>query len=238
MLVEALGLDGTGRLLDVGCGPAVLTRRLTPFFGEAVGLDPEPDMLAEAARVAPGCRFVEGRAEDLRSVAPGPWRLVTFGQSLHWTHQARVIDEAWEVAGAGSALAVIGHGREQLDGPSRLPGDAPSLPLLELKELADRWAVDPAPTPPIEPRRIEAVLAESRYGGFERLVAPEAACDHDVDTVLAQLQSMSWGAPWRFGQRNGSFLAEARALLLDISPTGRFIERPGDTVVLLARRDP
>src|SRR6476469_727102 len=45
VLTEELGLDGTGRLLDVGCGPGILTLRLARLFDGAIGLDPDPDML-------------------------------------------------------------------------------------------------------------------------------------------------------------------------------------------------
>jgi cyclopropane fatty-acyl-phospholipid synthase-like methyltransferase len=40
LLAEDLGLDGSGRLLDVGCGPGVLAVRLAHLFEDAVGLDP------------------------------------------------------------------------------------------------------------------------------------------------------------------------------------------------------
>ena len=52
LLTEELGLDGRGRLLDVGCGPGILVLRLAGLFKEAFGLDPDPDMLAEGAKAA------------------------------------------------------------------------------------------------------------------------------------------------------------------------------------------
>ena len=39
-LLEALGLDGTGRLLDVGCGPGTVTVVFAPYFAEAIGSIP------------------------------------------------------------------------------------------------------------------------------------------------------------------------------------------------------
>jgi len=52
VLARETGLDGNGRLLDVGCGPGVLTVRLAHLFGQVVGLDPDAAMLAEGCRAA------------------------------------------------------------------------------------------------------------------------------------------------------------------------------------------
>jgi SAM-dependent methyltransferase len=70
VLSEELDLDGTGRLLDAGCGPGILTVRLAHLFEEAVGLDPDPAMLTEGRRTAhergiTNIRWVQALAEDL-----------------------------------------------------------------------------------------------------------------------------------------------------------------------------
>jgi hypothetical protein len=39
-------------------------------------------------------RWVQGLAEDLPAVAPGPYQLVTFGQSFHWTDEQPVAESA------------------------------------------------------------------------------------------------------------------------------------------------
>ncbi|MBJ7386358.1 MAG: class I SAM-dependent methyltransferase, partial [Mycolicibacterium sp.] len=51
-IVDRFHLDGTGRLLDLGCGTGQLTLPLAGHVGAAVGMDPEPEMLAEAATEA------------------------------------------------------------------------------------------------------------------------------------------------------------------------------------------
>ncbi|WP_353615266.1 MULTISPECIES: class I SAM-dependent methyltransferase [unclassified Mycobacterium] len=48
-----MGLDGAGRLLDLGCGTGQLALPLAGHVTEAVGVDPEADMLTEATRQAP-----------------------------------------------------------------------------------------------------------------------------------------------------------------------------------------
>ncbi|MBJ6641641.1 class I SAM-dependent methyltransferase [Streptomyces sp. DHE7-1] len=85
-LAEVLAPDGTGRLLDVGCGPGTLALPLSHLFAEVVGVDPDPGMIAEAARRSAGgpaagdARWVRLRAEDLPGATrPLPVRRTTPG---------------------------------------------------------------------------------------------------------------------------------------------------------------
>jgi SAM-dependent methyltransferase len=91
---ETFGLDGTQRLLDVGCGPGSLTLQLAPHVAVAIGVDTDPDMIAAAKTAAEhaGATNVEWhcmRAEALPADL-GRFALVTFAQSFHWFEQAKV----------------------------------------------------------------------------------------------------------------------------------------------------
>ena len=88
ILDAELGLDGSGRLLDVGCGPGTLILDLAARFEEAIGVDPDAEMLTEATRHggqrgSGNVTWVRARAEDLPGLDLGHFRLVTFGQSFH-----------------------------------------------------------------------------------------------------------------------------------------------------------
>lgn len=66
---KLFSLDGTGRLLDLGCGTGQALIPLAKDFEEVVGLDPEPEMLVEAKRQAKRHRvskaqWILGKAED------------------------------------------------------------------------------------------------------------------------------------------------------------------------------
>src|SRR5260370_17230093 len=68
-IARRCGLDGTGRLLDLGCGPAFIAIAMAPHFSEVVGLDPAPEMLEVAAREAAAppvpLKFIPGRSPAL-----------------------------------------------------------------------------------------------------------------------------------------------------------------------------
>ena len=100
------GLDGTGTLLDLGCGPGQLARAFRPHVAAAVGLDPEPEMLAVAREMTEAAgldvTFREGSSQDL-TPGMGPFRLVTIGRAFHWMDRpetARRIDELLVPGGA------------------------------------------------------------------------------------------------------------------------------------------
>jgi len=75
-MVRELSLDGTGQLLDVGCGPGVLELPLARLFDQVTALDPEPGMLQAGQRRCqqaewPTCAGCGGRGR-YRSAEPRP----------------------------------------------------------------------------------------------------------------------------------------------------------------------
>jgi SAM-dependent methyltransferase len=244
VLTKELGLDGSGRLLDGGCGPGILTVRLAHLFDHAVGLDPDPAMLAEARRVAgergiTNVRWVQARAEELPEVAPGPYRLVTFGQSLHWTDEVHVAETVYDMLEPGGALALIVHEVEGRGAPTS-PGPPP-IPHEEIKALVEKYL---GPTKragqglaPVRNHRFEDVLVQTRFGAPRTVFAPGIPdLLRDSESVLSGYFSFSWSAPHLFGDRAGDFAGEVRELLALRSPDGLFWDWPGDTAVILARK--
>src|SRR3954468_470260 len=90
-VAERAGLDGSGRLLDLGCGTGNVAIPLAAYVEEVVAVDVEPEMLAEVRKAAPAnVRTVEARAEDVDE-SWGLFRLATVGAALHWFDSARVL---------------------------------------------------------------------------------------------------------------------------------------------------
>jgi SAM-dependent methyltransferase len=244
VLAEEVALDGGGRLLDVGCGPGILTVRLAGLFEEAVGLDPDPAMLAEGRRVArergiPDIRWVEARAESLPAAAPGPYRVVTFGQSFHWTDEARVAEAVYDMLEPGGALALIVHTVEGRPAPPS-PGPPP-IPHAEIEALVEKylgsgWRAGQRMAP-VRTHRFEEVLIRTRFGVPRAIFAPGIPdLLRDSESVLSGYFSFSWAAPHLFGDRVEAFASEVRELLSSRSREGIFWDWPGDTEVIIARK--
>ncbi len=243
-LVSELGLDGRGRLLDVGCGPGILTLRLAGLFEEAIGLDPDADMLAEGRAAAeavrtPNIRWIQARAEDLPDAAPGPYRLVTFGQSFHWTDERRVAEAVYDMLEPGGAMAMVVHsveGRPRPDPPSHPPIPHDELRALVVKYLGSLQRMGEG-TAPARSHRFEDILVQTRFGMPRTVFAPGLPdLLRDIDSVISGYLSTSFSAPHLYGDRLDEFIAESRALLESRSADGLFWDWPGDTAIVLAEK--
>lgn len=104
-LAAAAGLDGTGRLLDLGCGTGHIAVPLSRYVERVVAVDVEPEMLAE---LPAGIQAVQGRAEDVDE-SWGAFRLVTIGRALHWMDGPLVLERLARIT---QQVALFGDSHE------------------------------------------------------------------------------------------------------------------------------
>jgi ubiquinone/menaquinone biosynthesis C-methylase UbiE len=241
----AADLRGSPRLVDVGCGPGVVALLLADLFVDVVGVDPDGDMLAEAARAAAArqienVRWLCRRAEELPSDL-GPFRYATFAQSFHWMDRDLVAGIVFELLEPGGAFVHVDTQVEGVAPPeTALPHPAP--PRDEIDRLRVRY---------LGPVR-RAGAGTLRHGtpgdewqvleraGFEApapvRVEGRVALERTTDDVVASVFSSSGTAPHLFGDRLADFERDLRRLLWDASPTGWFSERTGDVELVFYRR--
>jgi SAM-dependent methyltransferase len=231
-LSDELGLDGAGRLLDVGCGPARLTLLLAPLFERAVGVDADADMVAEARRQAAdrgvlNTEFLHLRAEELPA-GLGAFEVATFAQSFHWMDRARVAAIVREMLVPGGAWVHV-HPRKTPGDGDELPEPAP--PHEQIEELVKAYLgpvrrAGRGLLPQGTPRDEEAIMIDAGFSGPTRLeVGGARVLDRSEDEVVASVFSRSSSAPHLFGERLAGFEAELRGLLRGASPDGVFKER-------------
>lgn len=213
------GLDGTGRMMDLGCGPGFLAIAFAPHFEDVVGVDPEPEMLevatAEAAAAGVSVTLVPGRSDDL-GAHWGRFRMVAMGRSFHWMDRDATLRALDAMIEPGGQVVLI----DAANGGTAWEA--------AWRKVHDGWAL-PAARAPAEQRaapgweRHEVVLARSPFRRVARARAQYAATA-TIDDLIGRAYSMSATTQAALGTRREAFEAALRAQLRAIEPSGVFRE--------------
>lgn len=205
---------------------------LAPLFAEAVGVDADAQMLAEAEHraVAAGSenvRWVHMRAEELPARL-GSFQAVTFAQSFHWMERPRVATAVRSMLAPGGVWIHVNATTHR--GIGAAPGDVPSPPHDEIEELVARFLgpvrrAGRAWLPDGTVEGEEEVVIAAGYSLRARLVVPSKIVAGPPTT--SSPRSTRAPRPRRIssGDRLGEFEQELRALLGRVAADGRFRER-------------
>lgn len=248
VFARSLALDGRGRLLDVGCGPGTVTLRLAPLFEAAVGLDPDPEMLACAseAAVAQGVgnvTWVRQQAEALPA-GLGKFRVVTFAASFHWMDRPRVASAVARMLDGGGAVVQVdapGYRADELAAEARrglLPFPPPpddALDQLRRRYLGkDRRAGRGIRN--TSPSGEDQVFQEAGFRPAQMVTVPDQrVIERTTEDVVARVFSSSSTTPHLLGTRRADFERDMREILAQASPSGRFCLRLPDNILRIWR---
>ena len=116
-LVESFALTRDDVVVDLGCGTGQLAYPVADRVRAVIGIDPEPDMLAEA-RLGAGDRgnlsWMVGADTDVPGLGAllGKESLaaVTIGQALHWMDHQRLFHDLLPLVRPGGGVAVVTNG--------------------------------------------------------------------------------------------------------------------------------
>jgi SAM-dependent methyltransferase len=118
-LVDAVGLTAADLVLDLGCGTGHLTLPLAGHARAVVGVDPEPDMLAQGRRSAGelglgNATWLVGADTDVPAIGAvlgeGSLGAVTIGQALHWMVHEQLFPALRPLLRPGGAVVVVTNG--------------------------------------------------------------------------------------------------------------------------------
>lgn len=230
-VAQATGLDGDGRVLDLGCGPGPLAIGFAYFAREVLAVDPEPHMLEAAAAaaqgLAPNLRFRLGSSKDL-DPSFGRFHLVVMGRSFHWMDRPATLATLDTLIEPRGAVVLFGT-------------DYPDVPAnawrTEWRALLGRYNENDAwhqrRHDPAWPSH-ETVLLDSTFCRLE-LVAMIERRTRTVDSLLEYALSRSSTSRARIGARADAMLAEARAYLAGVAQSGRIDEVVRSTATIARR---
>jgi len=242
-LGDALGWSRESRVLDLGTGPGHLALRIAPVVGEVLGVDPEPDMLSVAQRLAAetattNVTFVLGSSDDLPALDLGSFQSVTMSASFHWMlEKDRVMADLASITSAdrgGVCFVTTG----ELVGPSEEFVAAEGV----VRRLLDGCLADApeAPHPRGRHDPFEEILGRSSFSEVHEIeLTYEATTEITADALLGFHYSISHVLT-RLGSRRKQLEANAAAGLaaLHLPPTTRVIYRDSALVGLRPRVGP
>ncbi|HET9896436.1 MAG TPA: class I SAM-dependent methyltransferase [Streptosporangiaceae bacterium] len=232
-LAKTLKLTGAERLLDCGCGPGSLTLLLAPLVAEAVGIDADAEMIAQARLAAETAGISNVSWRTLRAeklpAGLGQFSIITFAQSIHWMQQ-HVVAEAVRgmLTRNGACIHIFATTHQGTADAANLPRPMP--PRAQIAELITRYL---GPTrragQGLMPSPTYDTATAMRAAGFEgphRVELPDGEVRlRTEDEIVASVFSLSSAAPHLFGGRVTEFERELRALLRATAPDGQFAER-------------
>lgn len=225
LLNRAFHLDGSGRLLDLGCGTGQIAVPLAGQFAEVVAMDPEPEMLREAQRSAAGAgvvniTLVQGGSSDLDSLQGqlGTFRLVTMGSSFHWMDRESTLASLAKMVVPGGGLVVASAGSLWTNGASwcRTVKETVQMRLGEERRAGSSTYRDPL-------ERHEAIIDRSRFGPCQTHIQRYEQV-WTIEGITGYLYSTSFCSPYLLGERREAFEKDLRESLLKMNPEGRFVE--------------
>ncbi len=197
-LVQATGIDGTARVLDLGCGPGSLAIPLASCAGEVLAVDVEPEMIAELRRAAPGnVKPILARAEDVDE-SWGRFRLATAGRAFHWFDAAHVLGR---LASVTPALALVGDDIRD--------SEAQSLVLEIAASLMKEAPIERPTTRRRHLSRYTDILRSSAFSAVE-VISVEVERTWTPDELIGMAYSTAVASPERLGESTSTFEQQVR----------------------------
>jgi SAM-dependent methyltransferase len=209
------GLGAGSRVLDLGCGPGLLSVAFAPFAGHVIAIDPEPEMLAVVRTLAiANLEPVQGSSFDL-GPALGRFRLAMMGRSFHWMDRADTLRRLDELLEHGAAVALFDTSH---------PDVPANVWTAEFRALRRRYE-DDADHPRRAPEWLshEAILLDSAFSRLEALSVIESR-QVPLGSLVDRALSMSGTSPERLGARTSDFAQEIERLMLPYARRGMVME--------------
>ncbi|APR36863.1 class I SAM-dependent methyltransferase [Paraburkholderia sp. SOS3] len=227
----AAGLDGTQRLLDLGCGPGQLSIAFASWVAWGLALDPEPEMLRIAselgAGIAPNIAFRNGSSYDLGDDM-GQFRLAVIGRAFHWMDRADTLRRLDTLIVPGGAVALFGTSQ---------PESASEPWMADYQRLLDQYAqADPARARRRSDDWVghEAMLMQSAFASIERISVVERR-RVPVDALMMRPLSMSSLSRSHLGERLDELMSRLKPVL-DAHARDGWLDEWVESTAVIARR--
>ena len=218
------GLQGSERLIDIGCGPGLLAIGFAPYVRSCVGVDVETEMLeaarVEAARAGVHVELMQARIEALPGDI-GVFQAVTIGRALHWFDRDEALAVLDRIVANDGWIAICG---------TKTFGVAAQGWGGKFHEIRRAWSSNPDES-------CYHIDFEEWFRGsrFHKVEDVEVSETHQVtiDDLIGRALSMSTTSPEVLGERRMGFEGAMRDALAPLSNGGIFEEQVKAVAMIL-----
>jgi SAM-dependent methyltransferase len=230
LIKKKFKLDGSGTLLDLGCGTGQLTLPFSEYFEKVIAVDADPEMLRVAKEKAKNqgienIEWIERAAEDFFPTGD-KFKLITIGKAFHWMKQEAIIPQLRDALVPDGGLAFT-FGRSWWSGTEEWQKQVIEV----VKEFLGNQRRAGAGTFKPSEKKFETMLAEANFK-VESFKFMEN-WDMNIESILGFLYSTSFASRELLVDRAAKFEEKLRTTLLKLNPAGEFIS-PEPTWVILA----
>ncbi|ABF41324.1 hypothetical protein Acid345_2323 [Candidatus Koribacter versatilis Ellin345] len=215
---------GSEHLLDVGCGPGLLTLGFAPYVGEAVGIDPEPGMLQAAHAAAMDAKanvtFLHSRLEDFPTSQR--FDIITIGRALHWLKRPAALRKIDELLTNDGCVLICGATTLE---------SAESPWLKSFNDTRRRYVTEDES---IYRKNGADWFAETHFVEGESIAVVDER-EVTVDELVGRALSRSNTSPEMLGDRRAEFEDELRAALKPFSESASLKEKIGSRATVFLR---
>ncbi len=233
-LVQTLALDGTGKLLDLGCGTGQLTLRLSDWFEQITGVDQEKEMIDEARRLqeiqrVTNVNWLIGDLESPSISFDSPFHAVVIAKAFHWMDRRKTLERLYPLLENGGSVAIV---------DPTFPAPEKYAWQTQMEQIVRKWygSARRAGNATYQHPEIshQEILLQSPFR-LENHTLPSYTHHWTVESLLGNLYSTSYGSRHYLGDDRGVFEAEFKQQLINLHPNNLFPETIQLSVLLAVK---
>lgn len=234
-LIDKFSLDGSGQMLDLGCGTGQLAFRFSDWFEKIVGIDTEPEMIKEAILLSKEVRaenmtWFNGDLHTYKEKSDTTFKFVTIAKAFHWMDRAHVLETLYEMVDAGGGIAIIDN---YFPNKELLPWQRKVEEVVKYWYGNERRAGNSTYSHPAVSH--QAIVSNSKFDlEIHEISAYEQLWT--LESIIGNLYSTSYGNIRFLGENVHSFENHLKEELLSLDNSGIYQEEINVSVKLAMKR--
>ena len=234
-LIHKFALDGTGQMLDLGCGDGRLALRFVDWFETILGVDQEPEMIEEARCLQKESRYdniewLTGNLDKFNAQQKKTFKMITIAKAFHWMEREKTLEMLFDMTSIGGGIAIIDPCSKK---------NVRSLWQNKVDEVIKHWygserrAGNTIYQSPSE--NYEQLIERSKFK-LDKVELPPYEQRWSIDSIIGNIYSTSYGAKHFLGDNVHLFEEHLKKELLAIEPTNIFKENIHLSVILALKQ--